>query len=748
MPATAETYFLFSLAVDVSLCFMLSLVWFRQRSEWQALFWAVSQLSLSSTALLWFAVPDHPLKPPIAALALTIAVTALWAGTAYFLGGLRRSAWRPATLVAGAIWLVLTLCWLAWPSSIEQSTAAALGVAMGWAGFQLVRQGSVYRLLGCLLLIRGLFNLSTALGWLALDFTAWLLFLVAVKTLTLLGVLSAVQEKIRRRYAHKLDSLASALLVVDRDARVVEASQRCAAKLGYATPAALHGQLLSDLIDGPLPALVQDWLDRPREPAGVLAPVETVLIRKDGSELPLDVIAARFDEGGLRFFSLQLIDVSERKKKDAQLFHQARHDSLTGALNRFGLLQAIEKAPVAHYAVLFIDLDRFQRINDCFGHAVGDQLLRQVGEVLRGQLGPQDCLARLNGDKFVIVLRPPAGSVIGDLASACGALVLAALRAGLVIDFQTVTVSASIGLACCPQHGEDAATLINTAETAMYEVKKSGRGMLRVFDPAMNASARDALAIDAALRRAIREGELHVLYQPIVDTTSGELKKVEALLRWTSPTLGIVSPDRFIPVAEETDLIIELGAWVLDEACRQLRAGNGAAGDIAVSVNVSPRQLADPGFIDLVERVLARYALAAPQLELELTERVLIDGRVNAQAVLGRLSAMGVRISLDDFGTGYSSLSYLTRFRIDTLKIDRSFVMDIERNARSRSLVSTIVGMGHSLGLEVVAEGVETAAQAAALGGMGCHCLQGYLIARPIAPDQLLRLVAERAAAC
>ena len=740
MNASPETYILFSLAADFSLCFVLVFVWFKQRSEWQALFWAASQLSLSAGTLVWYLGPAHWVRVPLAALALTVAVAGFWYGTEYLLGRLRRSALWPAMLGCCVAWAGLCVWWGSAEAHVEISTALALGGVMVWAGIRLVSNRNFYRLLGVILVVRGALNVFNAFGLVPAQFELWFSYSVLIKTLTMLCVVNAVQEKIRLRYARTLDSLTSGVLVLDARGVVCEANRGVARLLGYAAPSDLIGRPLAQLAAGPLTGVAQGYLDRLGERGRPMPAVETALHRRDGSVLPLDVIASRSEEGGLAYCILQLIDVSERKKKDEQLFRAARYDGLTGVLNRYGLFQELANAPGdgAGFAVLFIDLDYFQRINDCFGHAVGDQLLKQVAERLLGHLAPGDSIARLGGDEFVVVLRPRAGESATELARARGGALLRAFRASLAVDFQSIPLSASIGAACCPEHGRDAAVLLNCAETAMYEVKKSGRGELRLFEPRMNADARDALVIDAALRGAVAAGELHVLYQPIVDTATMRLKKVEALLRWQSPALGAVAPDRFIPVAEESDLIIELGGWVLNEACRQLAAWDC---DMAVSVNISPRQLGAPGFLELVERVLAIHGLAANRLELELTERVLIGDSVNAHAVLRRLGEMGVRISLDDFGTGYSSLSYLTRFRIDTLKIDRSFVMEIEHSARSRNLVATIVGMGHCLGMELVAEGVETQAQAAALEGMGCHCLQGYYISRPVPPAEVPRLM-------
>jgi predicted signal transduction protein with EAL and GGDEF domain len=333
------------------------------------------------------------------------------------------------------------------------------------------------------------------------------------------------------------------------------------------------------------------------------------------------------------------------------------------------------------------------------------------------------------------------------MAAACADAIIAGMGRGFELSYHAISVTASIGIACYPSHGTDSDTLIRNADIAMYEAKKAGRAEQRVFSDDMNAMAKDALVIDGALAGAIEANEFYLVYQGIINAGTGKLTKVEALLRWNSSLLGPVSPDRFIPVAEDSGMIIELGTWVLEQACRQVgRWKHSVLDDVTISINVSAWQLADPQFVALVSQALIRNGMSPHQLELELTERVLIDDTVNVQTVLAQLRALGVGISLDDFGTGYSSLSYLTQFHLNTLKIDRAFVMDIEHSERSNNLVHAIIAMGHSLGLQLVAEGVETAGQASILEKMGCHYLQGYHISRPISPDELLRFADGRAA--
>ena len=397
--------------------------------------------------------------------------------------------------------------------------------------------------------------------------------------------------------------------------------------------------------------------------------------------------------------------------------------------------------------VLFLDLDKFKRVNDSFGHATGDDLLRQTAQRVRGLLGPNDLLARFGGDEFIVVLPDLAAGSAEPAARRCGEHILSALSARFQLLHHAIGVSASIGVACYPALGSDSDTLIRNADIAMYEAKKAGRGELRFFHDSMNAAAKSALEIDGALRGAIDNNEFRLVYQAIVDARTGTLTKVEALIRWHNAQLGHVPPDRFIPVAEDSGMVVAVGAWVLEQACSQMAAWrDGPLGAVTVSINVSAWQLADPFFVALVQQTLARHGLQPRQLELELTERVLIDDGGHVHSVIDRLRALGVGVSLDDFGTGYSSLSYLTQFHLNTLKIDRAFVMDIEHSDRSNSLVHAIIAMGHSLGLKLVAEGVETAGQAAILEQMGCHYLQGYHISRPIAPEALLDFAVGRAA--
>ncbi|WP_373988830.1 putative bifunctional diguanylate cyclase/phosphodiesterase [Duganella sp. BuS-21] len=583
---------------------------------------------------------------------------------------------------------------------------------------------------------------------------AWFLGNSALKMLSMLGLVYAVQDEIQQRYARTIDSLSHGFLIRDRRGYVHVANERCAKLLGFDTAQELLGMHVCDL----LPNLTREMADhyfRRFETSDVQFPVSDTGVMKlrNGNNLPVEMLGSPYIERGRLYCLVQLLDISERKKKDDLLYQAARIDPVTGFFNRYALTAMLEQALAKAAAdgracaVLFIDLDKFKRVNESFGHAAGDELLRNAANRLHSLLRPTDLLARFGGDEFIAILPDISLNSAEQMASDCATEIIAAMAKGFELSYHAISVTASIGIACYPHQGIDSDTLLRNADVAMYEAKKAGRGEQRMFNDAMNVAAKDGLLIDGALRGALEANEFYLVYQAITNAHTGKLTKVEALLRWNSSLLGPVSPDRFIPVAEDSGMIIALGTWVLDQACRQIgRWKRSVLDDVTISINVSAWQLADPDFVALVSQALIRNGLSPHQLELELTERVLIDDAGNVQAVLAQLRALGVGMSLDDFGTGYSSLSYLTQFQLNTLKIDRAFVMDIEHSERSNNLVHAIIAMGHSLGLQLVAEGVETAGQAAILERMGCHYLQGYYIARPIAPDELLRFANERVA--
>ena len=744
-------------AVDAILVALLVFLWLMHRKEKHALLWGIGQAAVMAGGLAWFAgaaVLSPSWRLFVCALMLVIGMAGYYSGTQYFLGDLRRRHRRPimaAMVVATAGFYLL---WQLHPHWVPPGSAAALGLVMVWMGVRLVRAQRRYRLLGCTLMARGVFNLVSAATLPPEWYLLWFAGTSILKALSMLGLIYAVQDEMQQRYARTIDSLSHGFLIRDRRGIIHVANERGARLLGFQQAADLVGKHLSEILPRLTPAMADDYFRRFEAP-GVQYPMTdtAVVTLHSGARLPLEMAGSPYIERGQLYCLVQLLDITERQKKDDLLNQAARIDSVTGCFNRHALSEALAREVAQcreqgrECVVLFLDLDKFKRVNDSFGHATGDDLLRQTAQRLRGLLGPNDLLARFGGDEFIVVLPDLAAGSAEPAARRCAEHILSALSARFQLLHHAIGVSASIGVACYPALGSDSDTLLRNADIAMYEAKKAGRGELRFFHDSMNAAAKSALEIDGALRGAIDNNEFRLVYQAIVDARTGTLTKVEALIRWHNAQLGHVPPDRFIPVAEDSGMVVAVGAWVLEQACSQMAAWrDGPLGTVTVSINVSAWQLADPFFVALVQQTLARHGLHPRQLELELTERVLIDDGGHVHSVIDRLRALGVGVSLDDFGTGYSSLSYLTQFHLNTLKIDRAFVMDIEHSDRSNSLVHAIIAMGYSLGLKLVAEGVETAGQAAILEQMGCHYLQGYHISRPIAPEALLDFAVGRAA--
>jgi diguanylate cyclase (GGDEF)-like protein len=386
-------------------------------------------------------------------------------------------------------------------------------------------------------------------------------------------------------------------------------------------------------------------------------------------------------------------------------------------------------------ALVFIDLDHFKRVNDSLGHSVGDDLLCAVAQRLSGTVRKVDTLARLGGDEFIIALPGGHASAAADVASR----MLDVCAAPFLVAGHELTVTPSLGISLYPVDGTDFEALLRNADAAMYKAKEAGRNAFRFYSSEMNVATLKHLLMESGLRRGLGAHEFVLHYQPLVQVESGAIVGVEALIRWQNPELGLIGPDQFIHVAEDIGLIIPIGEWVLREACRQVRAWQDSGlPPLMVAVNVSPVQFRQAGFVETVAGVLAATELEARFLELELTERTVMHDAEQTLGTLRTLNRMGVELALDDFGTGYSSLAYLKRFPVGKLKIDRSFVRDLEGNSDDRAIASTILSMGHSLRLKVLAEGVETAEQYAILRDMGCELVQGYHFSRPLPADQFV----------
>jgi diguanylate cyclase (GGDEF)-like protein/PAS domain S-box-containing protein len=455
----------------------------------------------------------------------------------------------------------------------------------------------------------------------------------------------------------------------------------------------------------------------------------TVVRGESGKEPPL-------------FFGV-FLDVTDRKRMEAELERLALYDSLTGLPNRAlfsdRLKHAIDRRGRAQAtAVYFLDVDRFKRINDSLGHAAGDEVLREVAARVQRMLRPDDTVARFGGDEFTVLCESVGGvlEAVG-VADRLQREIAQPLRAGGA----DLRLSASIGIALAePGEHVEPSRLVEDADAAMYRAKERGGARTELFDQAMRERAVDALSIEQELQHGLERGELRLFYQPLVSLASGEMVGAEALIRWQHPERGLLTPDKFLPVAEESGLIVEVGAWAVGEACRRLRdwdRRNGGPAVFSLAVNLSARELTHPDVVSTVLNAVRRSALDPSRLTIEVTESTAMADRDSGFRALRELSDAGVRIAIDDFGTGYSSLDHLREMPADVLKIDRSFVAGMAENSPDSALVAAAIAMGRALEMEVVAEGIETSEQVADLRELGCPLGQGYLFARPLPPEEI-----------
>ena len=436
-------------------------------------------------------------------------------------------------------------------------------------------------------------------------------------------------------------------------------------------------------------------------------------------------------------FNRMVAEIAERERRITQL---AFNDSLTGLPNRAFFRQHLdlELQQAAHrdtpLALLCIDLDNFKSVNDTLGHPVGDELLREVGERLRRHVGDA-LIARLGGDEFIIVVSRGVGA---DEPGAIANRLIVALSEPLRVESHELTIGASVGIALYPADGRDADTLLKNADLALYQAKEEGRGTYRFFESEMNIRAQARHSLENDLRRALAGGELELYFQPLFDLSTDRISAFEALLRWNHPTRGLVSPIEFIPVAEDTGLIVPIGNWVLQEACRHAKRWPQ---DVHVAVNVSSVQFRKSGLANAVMQALAVSELEPARLEVEITESIFLESSEATLAVLHSLRALGIKIALDDFGTGYSSLSYLQSFPFDKIKIDRSFIQELLNRPGASAIVQAIIDLATALGMETTAEGVEDSMQLAELKTHGCSSVQGFLFSRPVNAIEAMKLI-------
>lgn len=569
---------------------------------------------------------------------------------------------------------------------------------------------------------------------------------------------SAIERKVvdDALYAEKeraivtLNSIGDAVLCTDTTGHITYLNLVAETMTGWGREEAT-GKLLAEvfrIIDGPSRKPARDPLEMAVEQNKTVGlTVNCVLIRRDGFESAIEDSAAPIHDRAGRIVGAVIVfhDVSAARAMSQRMTHAAQHDVVTDLPNRLLLNDRISQSIFLarrqrrSVAIIFLDLDHFKYVNDSLGHAAGDRLLQSVSSRLVSSLRSSDTVSRQGGDEFIVLL-----SEISHPADAAKSVVkiLQALSAPHFIKNQDLHINASIGISIYPDDGADADTLIQNADMAMYCAKESGRNNYQFFKSEMNQRSVKRQSLEGSLRGALERDEFLLHYQPKVNLETGEITGVEALIRWARPGQEIMLPGQFVPIAEDCGLIVEIGRWVLREACRQARAWQDLGlPPLPVSVNVSALEFRDKHFVEGVRTVLAETHLAARYLEVELTEGVLMEDAVSSVGTLQELKKMGVHLAVDDFGTGYSSLSYLRQFPIDVLKIDQSFVQELNSDPDGSAIVTAIIDMGRSLRHQVIAEGIETVEQKENLQSRRCAEGQGYLFSRPVAATQFAQLL-------
>jgi diguanylate cyclase (GGDEF)-like protein/PAS domain S-box-containing protein len=552
------------------------------------------------------------------------------------------------------------------------------------------------------------------------------------------------QDRQLRLQARLLDAVGQSVIATDLEGKVIYWNRGAQELYGWSSEEAL-GRNLRDLT---VPQELVDQVDgiTSQLRAGRTWSGEMLLRRRDGSHVPILGTATPIfdDRGNLAGMIGVSADISERKALEAELERRASHDTLTGLPNRHAFVDRLGQAllrtrrskSTSKVGVLFLDLDGFKNVNDSLGHWAGDALLVAVAERLKNRLRPEDVLARFGGDEFAVLLESvedPSDVIRVALR------ISEALREPFSVSYYQVSVNTSIGIALGAAHTDDPEGMLREADTAMYRAKEQGPGRYEVFDPAMQARAQERLELEAELRRALEQEEFVLHYQPIVSLRDGSMVGFEALLRWQHPERGLLKPSAFVPLAEETDLIVPIDRWVLEEVCWQAKRWERdypSASLIVMNVNISTKQLKGGGLARTIEETLTRVAPKVHTLALDITEGFLLKASEDEARTLDALKKMGIRLDLDDFGTGYCSLSYIKSFPVDGVKLDKSFVEGLGEDTMGMALVQKIIELCHTLGLEVVAEGIETPEQATLLKDMGCDLGQGYYFGRPLPSEE------------
>ncbi len=546
-------------------------------------------------------------------------------------------------------------------------------------------------------------------------------------------------------YADVFHSSGESILITDKDNNIIATNTAFTESTGY-TLADLHGKNPKVLADGKTPRSVYENMWSELNTKGYWQG-ELNGRKKNGEVYPkwMSLSASYGEAGEVLNYIASFADISERKADQERIHYLAHHDALTGLINRFSLEERLSQAihtaerNKTQLALIFIDMDRFKLINDTLGHAAGDDLLIEVANRLKQSVRESDIVARLGGDEFVIVLTEIKDSLS---AAPIARSIIKKLGELYIINNQNVFSSPSMGISLFPSDAYDADSLLKNADSAMYHAKEQGRNNYQFFTESLNTDANDRLKLENDLRFAIENNQFVLFYQPQMCCVEKNFCGVEALVRWVHPQQGMIAPDKFIPIAEETRLIIPLGMWVLEEACRQLSEWKKQYNKpIKMAVNISAQQLQDSELVEKIKFLIDKYAIQNGELELEITESTAMRNPDEAILVLRKIRDLGVELAIDDFGTGYSSLAYLKLLPIDTLKLDRTFVSDLEFDNDDAEISAAALALAHNLGLSVVAEGVETEAQEKFLMEHKCETLQGFYFSKPLPASEVEKII-------